>query len=474
MQRSFFRTLMLVVVGLSLAFQAVLVPSSPALAAPEGTTGMMLSARTPEGTPVEGAEVTVLPLGLKATTNGKGAAVFEDLALNEPVKVEVLVKARGYRPWIIRQATVIPNDTLQIDAPLSATREHQAEPEVIDVQPHRSESGAAQEPGPANPPLASEVGALATNTTPPSTIRVYRVSLGRIDTVNFNYYVKHVLPSEWISSWHAESLRAGAMAVKTYGWYWTIYSKYPGAGYDVKDTTADQVYNPNVSYASTDAATDANWGYKMTRNGAIFQAHYCAGSYNSSRTSGQCSENHGWTVGTYMSQWGSKWYADNGRTWQWMVPFYYDNVVVSTISSSTPIVVDDQSAGFTRYGPTQYWWEAAYGYNSHMWWTYSNVSTVSNYGRWKPSLSTGAGNYAVEVFIPNNYASSKSARYRIYHNGANNYATVDQSIYYNQWVPVGTFYFAANGTEYVELTDATGECVTCTYVGFDAVRFTKQ
>jgi hypothetical protein len=472
MQRSLLRTLAFAAVVLVLTLQTLLHPSSPVLAAPDLPTGIILSARTAEGVPIVGADVSVLPLGLKTTTNGKGAAVFESLAITEPTKVEVIVRAHGYRPWIIRQATLYPNDTLQIDAPLSAPGAQGHEPEVIEVQPHRLEQNVPQMPGPAA--AVGDVGALATDSTPPSTIRVYRVSLGRIDTVNFSYYVKHVLPNEWISGWHGESLRAGAMAVKTYAWYWTIYAKYPGAGYDVKDTTSDQVYNPNVSYASTDAAVDATWGYKMTRSGKIFQAHYCAGSYNSSRTSGQCSENHGWTVGTYMSQWGTKYYADNGRTWQWMVPFYYDGVVVGTISSAAPIVVDDQSTGFTKYGPLEYWHEAAYGYNTHMWWTYSDVSTVTNYARWKPSLSTGAGNYAVEVFIPNNYASSKTAKYRVYHNGANHYATVDQSIYYNQWVFLGTFSFAANGSEYVELTDATGECLKCTYVGFDAMRFTKQ
>ncbi|HEY0604833.1 MAG TPA: SpoIID/LytB domain-containing protein [Herpetosiphonaceae bacterium] len=471
MRRSLMRALTLIGVALALAFQIMAQPS--AFAEPGGATGILLSARTAEGKAIEGAEVMVRPLGLQATTNAKGAAVFDGLKVAEPTKVEVMVRAKGFRPWIIRKATVLPNDTLIIDAPLSAGVQSQA-PEVIDVQAHRAESGAAQSPGPAMP--TSDVGVMATHTTPPSTIRVHRVSLGRIDTVDFNYYVKHVLPSEWIASWHSQSLQAGAMSVKTYAWYWTIYAKYPGSGYDVKDNTSDQVYNPNVSYASTDAAVNAVWGYKMTRNSQIFQAHYCAGSYNSSRTTGQCSQNHGWTVGTYLSQWGSKWYADNGYTWQWMIPFYYDNVVVGTIGSGgASVVVDDQNAGFAKYGPSQYWTAAAYGYNSSMWWTYSNGSVASNYARWTPSLSgTGAGNYAVEVHVPSNYATTVAAPYRIYHNGANNYVNVNQSLYYNQWVSLGTFYFSAGGGEYVELTDATGECAGCKWVGFDAVRFTKQ
>lgn len=42
------------------------------------------------------------------------------------------------------------------------------------------------------------------------------------------------------------------------------------------------------------------------------------------------------------------------------------------------------------------------------------------------------------------------------------------------WVSLGTHYFSANGTEYVELTDATGEALSLSrMVGFDALRFVK-
>ncbi|NOK63972.1 MAG: Peptidoglycan hydrolase (amidase) enhancer domain [Chloroflexi bacterium AL-W] len=174
------------------------------------------------------------------------------------------------------------------------------------------------------------------NATPPTSIRVYRTQLGRIDTVEFRDYVKHVLPNEWIASWPTESLRSGAMASKTYAWYRTMYPKYPGSGYDTRDTTADQVYNPNVSYASTNAAVDATWNYRFTRNSAIFETQYCAGTYNNSRTSGQCGENHGFVDGNFMSQNGSHYWANQGKDWQWMLNFYYSNIVISTIGNTPP------------------------------------------------------------------------------------------------------------------------------------------
>ena len=152
---------------------------------------------------------------------------------------------------------------------------------------------------------------------------------------------------------------------------------------------------------------------------------------------------------------------------------YGENLYSTQGSSTTEVVVDDQSSGFTKYGPSSYWWQAAIGYASHIWYTYVNGTTQSNYARWKPSLSS-AGNYAVYAYIPSNYATSQQAKYRIYHNGSNNYSTINQNNYYNAWVSLGTHYFSANGTEYVELADATGEAAsTSRMIGFDAVKFVK-
>lgn len=142
-------------------------------------------------------------------------------------------------------------------------------------------------------------------------------------------------------------------------------------------------------------------------------------------------------------------------------------------SSPTEIIVDDQSGGFVKYGPTTYWWQAAIGYASHMWYTYVNGTTQSNYARWTPGLA-GAGNYTVYAYIPSNYATSQQAKYRIWHNGSNSYWTVNQNSYYNAWVSLGTYYFSGAGGEYVELADATGEAAsTSRMVGFDAVKFVK-
>jgi hypothetical protein len=142
-------------------------------------------------------------------------------------------------------------------------------------------------------------------------------------------------------------------------------------------------------------------------------------------------------------------------------------------SSTTEVIVDNTSAGFLKYGPAQYWYTGNAGYGGTVTYTYANGTAQSNYAQWKPSLPS-AGYYTVYAHIPSNYATSQQARYRIWHNGANNYATVNQNIYSNAWVSLGQHYFSANGTEYVELSDATGEALSLSrMIGFDAIKFVK-
>jgi len=161
-----------------------------------------------------------------------------------------------------------------------------------------------------------------TNTKLPTTILVYRVSLGRVDRVDFKTYVKNVLPNEWITSWPRASLESGAMAVKSYGWYWALHSTRKTSGgqcYDVRDDTGDQVYRPSSAQAATSAAVDTTWSTRMTRSGNILQAHYCA-------TTTACG---GWVDGNWLSQYGSRDLANAGNTYQAILRHYYSGVAIS-------------------------------------------------------------------------------------------------------------------------------------------------
>jgi hypothetical protein len=171
-------------------------------------------------------------------------------------------------------------------------------------------------------PPAANCRTDGTNSRLPSTILVYRVGLGRVDRVGFKTYVKNVLPNEWVATWPAASLDAGAMAVKSYGWYWALHStrRTPGgACYDVRDDTGSQVYRPGSAVSSTSAAVDRTWGTRMTRSGNILQAQYCS-------TSTTCGA---WVAGNWMSQTGSRDQARAGKGYRTILRFYYRDVVIT-------------------------------------------------------------------------------------------------------------------------------------------------
>src|SRR5687767_12736545 len=117
---------------------------------------------------------------------------------------------------------------------------------------------------------------------PPATIRVWRRGLdgstascsGRVDVIPFETYVKGVLPHEWIPSWDPLSLEMGAVAIRTYAWWWIeAGGKYDCA--DLDDTTASQVYEDEY-LPKTDAAVDVTAGVSIVRDGSLVFAEYSA------------------------------------------------------------------------------------------------------------------------------------------------------------------------------------------------------
>jgi peptidoglycan hydrolase-like amidase len=84
----------------------------------------------------------------------------------------------------------------------------------------------------------------SSTTQPPTSIRVYRVSEGRVEQVPFKDYVMRVVSREWDVK-GAALRNAGAVAAKQYAWYYVLHYRggmYAGSCFDVKDTTADQLY----------------------------------------------------------------------------------------------------------------------------------------------------------------------------------------------------------------------------------------
>ena len=139
-------------------------------------------------------------------------------------------------------------------------------------------------------------------------------------------------------------------------------------------------------------------------------------------------------------------------------------------SGLTEVIVDDYSSGFKKGGLASSWYGANIGYAGHTYWTYNSVYQVYNYATWTPALS-GAGYYDVYAYVPRNYADTRSARYRVFHNGQRHDVWLGQYKHFDKWVKLGTFYFHGGGGEYVYLSDNTHESYATKRLAFDAIKF---
>jgi hypothetical protein len=257
-----------------------------------------------------GAQVYIPSLNLNSITNSSGEFTWKNIPLvTNPYPVEVRVSAPGYGDWVLQNARLIQDDTLILNVDLKNTTTLQRLPDANDTQPAVLSSFLNSDYVQAQSqtiytdtlPETIRVGITGNVICSPTITATYTVT-----TVDFKSYVKHVLPNEWLHTWGRESLRAGAVAIKMYAWYW-IEHNGKWAGTDMIDTTCDQVYNPVVEYESTNQAVDYTWNWKLTRQGEIFQT-----SYLDSCSSSGC-----------LDQSESARMADRGYTWDEILYYFY-------------------------------------------------------------------------------------------------------------------------------------------------------
>jgi murein DD-endopeptidase MepM/ murein hydrolase activator NlpD len=115
------------------------------------------------------------------------------------------------------------------------------------------------------------------------------------------------------------------------------------------------------------------------------------------------------------------------------------------------------------------WWREPVGYAGESYYTFS-VDTTSKstnwaiWGAYVPSAAT----YNVFAYWPKNAASTRSARYQIFHAGGSSIVTADQSSGGDEFVLLGSFSMA-RGPAAVILTDLTGDSGQRVY--FDAIKW---
>ncbi len=181
--------------------------------------------------------------------------------------------------------------------------------------------------------------------TVPSSIRVgfscpTRSTCSTFQVYTLDTYTRLGLDDEWISSWNANSLKAGAIAFRSYGVYHIFHPL--NANYDICNTTSCQVIDPADSAVSTDNATAQTSGSIVvdnTGNNAFF-AEYSAENNNGGCGDGFTGNNTTWPCindivdagttfnghGRGMCQWGSqRWSINQGKDFVWIVAHYYNN-----------------------------------------------------------------------------------------------------------------------------------------------------
>ena len=191
---------------------------------------------------------------------------------------------------------------------------------------------------PSNGAQTGDIGAtrLALE-APPETIRVWRRSIdgasdscsGRVDVIPLEDYVAGVLPHEWIPSWHDESLRTGAVTIRTYAWGWVRRGgKYDCA--DLDDTARSQVYRDDRTDRAS-AAVALTEGVAITVDGALVSGEYSAENGDPTAFGVEDPLCVGFTIRGHrrgVCQWGSQRWARAGRDYLWIAEHYYPGSVL--------------------------------------------------------------------------------------------------------------------------------------------------
>ncbi|MEW6241592.1 MAG: peptidoglycan DD-metalloendopeptidase family protein [Chloroflexota bacterium] len=125
-----------------------------------------------------------------------------------------------------------------------------------------------------------------------------------------------------------------------------------------------------------------------------------------------------------------------------------------------------------------YWEGVNIGSGGHMFYTYTNGTTVDYQAKWVPGAKiASSNNYEVFVWIPDANATSGAVRYTVYYNGGNRTIIVDQNYTTNKWVSLGIYYFLA-GKGYVKVVDAayfSGYTDPANNkIGVDAIKFIRR
>ncbi|WP_046245374.1 SpoIID/LytB domain-containing protein [Hymenobacter terrenus] len=264
---------------------------------------------------------------------------FRIIGANYTFKTALAPLAKGAETRLGRGS--VPTETLS--TPHGFFDKTGAEPEPL--QDHKA----------AAPATTGQPANRATAVAVPTSIRVGTScscnSCSNVTVLSLESYVRTGLDNEWIASWGSNSLRAGAIAYRSYGAYHV--SRPIATNYDISSTTCRQVWD-GTEVASTRDAANATQGMVLVKNGSIAFAEYSSENNNSGCGNGfaglgttvspcisdpLCAGRAKFGHGRGMCQFGTSFWHNNGKTYLWIVDHYY---TPTNIVLQSPTAADSQ------------------------------------------------------------------------------------------------------------------------------------
>ena len=186
-----------------------------------------------------------------------------------------------------------------------------------------------------------------------------------VEVMSLESYVQTGVDDEWISSWNAASLQAGAVAYRSRG-AWFVQNP-AGSNYDISSAACHQTWQSDRATSVKNAAI-ATAGIVLLKNGAIYKAEYCAETNNSGCGDGYSGTNTDYPciadarcagrtkngAGRGMCQWGSSFWGTD-QTYTWILNHYYnpDGAAVQTSATTQTNTTDTKTdaAGTLKVSP---------------------------------------------------------------------------------------------------------------------------
>lgn len=330
-----------------------------------------------KNTPLAGVQVATGSAA--AVTDSKGyfslvvpastAAITSKAA---PAKTVITFTKNGYSPYSVQHYAIPDSYTTKVAlTPIGSARVQQNGQPVMETENEehglydRTAADDQQRYAESTVPQARVEGVLAA--TVPTSIRVgvtcNCTTCSTVDVMTLEEYVGSGLDNEWIASWLAPSLQAGAVAYRTYGAWFVLHPVK--STYDIAASTCNQMWKTG-SYTSCINAAKATAGIVLVKSGVIARSEYsaennnsgCGNGYSGTGTSNgwpcisdaRCAGEDSYGHGRGMCQWGSsRWATD--KTYTWILNHYYNPGSVTIQLPPTPAVtvmsfaVKDQSTG---------------------------------------------------------------------------------------------------------------------------------